>query len=88
VTKGNATPSKRKIPKPSALPVPPGKVKLDPVATPIRKKTMEAPQKTQTQLEAEKEDEKKKKNKVVLRPPQYSHPNQREAIAQNRNKVS
>jgi hypothetical protein len=86
-TKGKAMPMKRKIPKPSALPVPPGKVKLDPVATSIRKKTTEAPQKTPTQLEVENEEEKKKKKKVAARP-QYSRPNQKEAVAQARNKVS
>jgi hypothetical protein len=86
-TKGKATPMKRKIPKPSALPVPPVKVKLDPVATSIRKKTTEAPQKTPTQLEVEEEEEKKKKKKFAARP-QYSRPNQKEAVAQARNKVS
>jgi hypothetical protein len=86
-TKGKATPMKRKIPKPSALPVPPGKIKLDPVATSIRKKTTEAPQKTPTQLEVENEEEKKKKKKIAARP-QYSRPNLKETVTQARNKVS
>jgi hypothetical protein len=61
-TKGKATPVKCKIPKPSALPVLPGRSKLDPVATSIRKKTMEAPQKTPTQLEVEEEEKKIKRS--------------------------
>jgi hypothetical protein len=78
---------KRKIPKPSALPVPPGKIKLDPVAMSLRKKTTEAPQKTPTQLEVENEEEKKKKKKIAARP-QYSRSYQKEIVAQARNKVS